>query len=683
MAKQLEQLAGTATKASLELYQFFATSKNAPQEIMAISRDIKNFNMLVNHLQSALGSADVNRDEEIDRAMKDLLDPMQDCQQACNWIKLKLSPHRSVISRLIPNTRLLLKYGADPDMLMIEDVTPLHLAAAGGWVDGINLLLDNDASINCRDTHLRDSVVLRGLKFQDWGYQKTNETESDIQDTSASDNASGASVQIKEAHILQERRIGVWGAISLVVNKIVGAGIFSTPATIFQLSGSPGLALILWVIAGAISTCGALVMLEFGIGIPRSGGMKIYLERSFSPKLLMTCVYLFYCVFLQNSASNAITASSYLLEAAGVDSTTWKLRGLAIAAVAFAVGVHTVAPRIGRGLQDLLSGVKLFVLFFIVCTGFAALGGHLRVEKPHNLDVSTSFKNTSNSGYDIGTALLNAIFSYQGYDNLNAVLSEVKSPERTLRIALPTAMSVITVLYVLANIAYFAGVSREDFLASDTTIAASLFRNVYGHSAAVKALPALVALSAIGHLLGVAFAVSRLIQELAKDGVAPFPSILMQNRPFQTPIFSLAIHLGITILFICAPPAGDAFSFVVGLGTYPSVFLLTLITIGLIRIRFSKTDDFHPSFKSPWAVLAFYLAGSIFLLVMPFIPPNGDSDSSLPYYLSPVVALAILTLGVIYYVARFVLFPWVFNYELDLVAVDLSDGSQVSRDSKL
>ena len=85
------------------------------------------------------------------------------------------------------------------------------------------------------------------------------------------------------------------------------------------------------------------------------------------------------------------------------------------------MGAHTVAPRVGRGLQDILSGVKLFILFFIVCTGLAALGGHLRAEKPSNLDVSTSFAGTSNSGYNIGTAMLDAIFSYQGYDNLNAV----------------------------------------------------------------------------------------------------------------------------------------------------------------------------------------------------------------------------------------------------------------------
>lgn len=62
---------------------------------------------------------------------------------------------------------------------------------------------------------------------------------------------------------------------------------------------------------------------------------------------------------------------------------------------------------------------------------------------------------------------------------------------------------------------------------------------------------------------------------------------------------------------------------------------------------------------------------------MPFIPPT--SPPNLPYYLSPVVSLAILALGVIYYYGRWVILPWVFGYKLELVAVGLSDGSQVSR----
>ncbi|RAO65857.1 uncharacterized protein BHQ10_001869 [Talaromyces amestolkiae] len=394
------------------------------------------------------------------------------------------------------------------------------------------------------------------------------------------------------------------------------------------------MSLILWLIAGIISTCGAMVMLEFGSAIPRSGGIKIYLERSFSPKLLQTCVYLFYCVFLQVSASNAYTFSSYLLLATGVDQTTWKVRGVATASAVFAVG------------------------------------GHLRIDNPHNFDISTSFQGTSSNGYNIGTALLNAIFAFQGYDNVNAVLSEVKDPKRTLQIALPSAMAVIT----------FAAVPKEDFISSKITIAASLFRNVFGDSAATKALPALVAISALGHLLGIAFTVPRVIQELAKDGVTPFPNTIMQNRPFKTPIFALALHLGVTILFICAPPAGDAFNFIVSLSSYPTTFLLTAITIGLVKLRLSNTERWNPTRPTPWFVIALYIAGNIFLLVMPFVrPPNGKGNTSLPYWLTSVVALGILSLGVIYYVLRFVLAPRVFGYVLQPTVVDLSDGSQVTR----
>ncbi|RAH71088.1 methionine permease [Aspergillus aculeatinus CBS 121060] len=515
----------------------------------------------------------------------------------------------------------------------------------------------------------------------------------------------GERLTVNENHVLQDRKIGVLGAISLIVNKIIGAGIFSTPSTIFKLSGSVGLSLLLWVIAGIISACGALVMLEFGSGIPRSGGIKVYLERSFTPKRMQTCIYLFFCLFLQVSASNAITAAEYLLSAAGVESTTWKERGLAIAAVSFAVGVHTVAPRVGRAMQDVLSMVKLFTLLFIVCTGFAALAGHLRIPKPHNFDLQTSFEGTSNNGYDIGTALLDAIFSYQGYDNVNAVLSEVKNPEHTLRIALPCAMGIITVLYVLANVAYFAGVPKEEFRTASVTIAASLFRNVFGETAATRALPALVALSALGHLLGVAFVVPRLLQELAKDGITPFPDLMMQNRPFKTPIAALIVHLGVTVLFICAPPAGDAFSFVVGLSSYPMCLMLTAITIGLVRMRLTRRtgEGWSSSYAAPWPVIGFYLAANIvrsppsrphhpgadclanrkesrvkFLLVMPFVPPNS-STSRIPYWLSPVVALGILGLGVVYYLLRFAVLPRLLGYRLHPVTKDLTDGSQVTR----
>ncbi|KAI8662617.1 hypothetical protein LRP88_06830 [Fusarium phalaenopsidis] len=483
---------------------------------------------------------------------------------------------------------------------------------------------------------------------------------------------------IDESHVLQERTIGVFGAASLIINKMIGAGIFSTPSGIFKLSGSVGMSLMCWIIGAAVATCGTFVMLEFGGAIPRSGGIKNYLERSYSPRLMQTCIYVFFCVFLQVSASNAITFSSYLLVAAGAESTTWKLRGVAIAGAFFSCGVHAVTPRIGRWISDLLSVVKIFTLFFIVCCGFAALGGHLKVDQPHNF--SNGFEGTSNNGYNIGTAILQVIFAFGGYDNINAVLSEVRNPQKTLKLALPLSMGTVTVLYILANIAYFAAVSKEDFKAAQVTVAASLFRNMFGDTAAVKALPALVALSALGHLLGIAFTVPRIIQELAKDGVLPFSNFFMENRPFKTPITALALHLGVTILFVCAPPAGDAFNFIVSLSSYPGTIMHLAIVIGLVKLRLKKSENFTSPFPAPWPVIGFFVVSNIFLLVMPFIrPPSGKGNTSLPYWLSPFVAVMILLLGIIYYVLRFVLSPLVFGYKHEQIQQDLSDGSKITR----
>lgn len=81
-----------------------------------------------------------------------------------------------------------------------------------------------------------------------------------------------------------------------------------------------------------------------------------------------------------------------------------------------------MAPRYGRWLQDGLAAIKLFILFFIICCGFAALGGKLRIEKPDNF--TNAFVGTTNNGYNIGTAILNVIFSFGGYDNVNAVSRE-------------------------------------------------------------------------------------------------------------------------------------------------------------------------------------------------------------------------------------------------------------------
>lgn len=58
-----------------------------------------------------------------------------------------------------------------------------------------------------------------------------------------------------------------------------------------------------------------------------------------------------------------------------------------------------------------------------------------------------------------------------GYSDANYVLSEVRDPVRTIKLANPIALTFVTVTYLLANVAYFGAISKQDILSSDRIIA--------------------------------------------------------------------------------------------------------------------------------------------------------------------------------------------------------------------
>lgn len=96
-AASILQLAGTATKTSLQVYEFISTIKNAPREIESLSHDIMNFHTLVNNLTDALASPEVREmvdmDRQLSNAMRDLLVPMAKCQLTCDQVQSKLRLH--------------------------------------------------------------------------------------------------------------------------------------------------------------------------------------------------------------------------------------------------------------------------------------------------------------------------------------------------------------------------------------------------------------------------------------------------------------------------------------------------------------------------------------------------------------------------------------------------------------
>jgi amino acid transporter len=122
----------------------------------------------------------------------------------------------------------------------------------------------------------------------------------------ASDDHSSQVGHLQQARDAK-RQIGVVSATFLVVNRVIGTGIFATPGSILALSGSVGLSLFMWLAGAIIALAGTAVYLEFGTAIPQNGGEKNYLEYVYKkPKFLVTGLYTGYVVLLGWASGNSV-----------------------------------------------------------------------------------------------------------------------------------------------------------------------------------------------------------------------------------------------------------------------------------------------------------------------------------------------------------------------------------------
>ncbi|PFH62537.1 hypothetical protein XA68_13119 [Ophiocordyceps unilateralis] len=366
----------------------------------------------------------------------------------------------------------------------------------------------------------------------------------------------------------EDRKIGIGGTMFLIFNKVIGTGIFSTPSAVFAATGSVGISLMLWVVGAIVALCGMSVFLEFGLAIPLSGGTKNYVERVYRrPRYLASCLVAAHAVLLGFSSANALSFGRYVLRAtSGNGNDGWQARCIAIAVVTLAIVMHSVFPKWGVKLLNILGISKVFVLVFIVCAGFAALAGHRRVPDPRNFD--DAFTSINGGGaYEYSKALLMVIYSYSGWEGATYVMGELKRPGKTLAVAAPFAIGSVAVLYVLANVAYFAAIPREQLAQSEVLVADFFFRCMFGNTAAAHVLPLLVALSNMGNILAASFATSRITQEMAKEGLLPFSRFWASNRPFNAPAASLLLHWVITVIVLVAPPPGPAYTLIINISS--------------------------------------------------------------------------------------------------------------------
>lgn len=117
-----------------------------------------------------------------------------------------------------------------------------------------------------------------------------------------------------------------------------------------------------------------------------------------------------------------------------------------------------------------------------------------------------------------------------------------------------------------------------------------------------------------------------------RQGTLPFATFWVSTRPFGTPLGPYTLKWALTIIMILAPPAGDAFNFVVDLNNYPSSFFSFLMALGIYFVRYqrkklnlARLTSREGGFRAWEIAVLFTIAVNLYLLVMPWYPPPGGA----------------------------------------------------------
>lgn len=220
--------------------------------------------------------------------------------------------------------------------------------------------------------------------------------------------------------------------LSLIVGLIIGSGIFSSPSQVSSKVGSPGAALIVWVVAGVLAWTGAASYAELGGAIPLNGGAQVYLAKIFGE--LAGFLFTWVAVLVLKPGSAAIISiimGEYLtraiLGADAQDISPWLNKAVALVGLAIVTFLNCVSTRVGTRVNDLLMFLKFVALLFVTVlgvvvafTGFS-LNGEANEEWKQNWFKDTTF---DVSGWAV--ALYAGLWAYDGWDNVSILIENLR-----------------------------------------------------------------------------------------------------------------------------------------------------------------------------------------------------------------------------------------------------------------
>jgi APA family basic amino acid/polyamine antiporter len=419
--------------------------------------------------------------------------------------------------------------------------------------------------------------------------------------------------------------LGLTDSTTLVMGSMIGSGIFIVSSDVARQVRSPGLLILCWLLAAALTVVAALSYGELAAAMPQAGGQYVYLREAFGR--LWGFLYgwtLFLVIQTGTIAAVAvafakftgvfapsISATHYLIGSGNVGVTTQQL--LAITAIVLLSAVNTRGIRTGAVVQNVFTFAKVASLLGLVILG-VLLGRNAGA-------VAANFHNFwRNAGWNwatvalVGTAMVGPLFSSDAWNNVTFTAGEVRNPKRNLPLSLGLGTGLVSAIYVACNLVYLSVLTLPQIqTAPEDRVATAVVSVMFG-PVATSIMAGAIMIATFGCLNGLILSGARVYYTMARDGLF-FRRAGALDGERHTPVFALGIQCVWAVLLTLSGQYGDLLDYVIF-----AVLLFYILTIGgIFRLRATRPDMERPYRAVGYPVLpGMYIlaAGAIEVLLL-------------------------------------------------------------------
>ncbi len=349
------------------------------------------------------------------------------------------------------------------------------------------------------------------------------------------------------------RGLGVWDAALVTVGSVLGTGIFITTGDIAKVLPHAGLILVVWILGGLLTLAGAFTYAELGAMFPKAGGQYHYLKEAYGP--LWGFLFAWACLLVIMTggiATLSVGFGEYLgafvpffstgheLIAVPLGTRAFRVNGGQVAGalcIAFLTAINYVGLRMGAGLQNAVTLVKIAAIVALVVFG-------LLVPAPVSTDLVAPLPDGRLLAA-LGVGMIAVLWSYDGWYGVTSLAGEMRNPERDIGRGLVAGTVVVTLLYVALNLVYLRALPLAT-MAGTGRIGEAAATALFG-SWGGRLITAAVLVSTFGCLSATILYAARYYLPVAQDGLF-FRSMGRIHPRFLTPSTCLVVQGAWSIL---------------------------------------------------------------------------------------------------------------------------------------